>query len=201
MNYSVEICLTMAISKDYSTILALPLGHLLQFFSLALVAAGLFLSYFLTPLFCAQQVLPFLKYVITEVPLNVTDEFSFVQWWVHLAVIWKCLCLCPTWEQLLASSHRSHICIWILLLSIGKIAVSFNMLKQQPDIYSTARFLFWWRCKLFPSFSLKLIPLANTKTWTWPKCYIVAYQRVKRVSSGFNLILNFHFKSLFFITS
>lgn len=129
----------------------------------------------------AQQASPFLKYVITEMPwrplmssalssdgsiLESSESASVSVWhgnnyWCHLA-------------------EASSAAPWIPLLSIGKIVISFNMLKQQQQaIYSTARFLFWCRCKFFPSFSFLKILLANSKTEPWPKYYIVTYWRVK----------------------
>lgn len=146
----------------------------------------------------AEQVLPFLKYVITEVP--------------HMSLMSSAL---PSSGSILESSERASVSVWhgnnywchltdatsaapwILLLSIGKIAISFNMLKQQQQaICSTDRFLFWCRCNLFPSFSLKQIPLAKSKKMNLIKM-LHTYEELK----GYNQILKYHFKSLFFITS
>lgn len=129
----------------------------------------------------AQQASPFLKYVITEVPwrplmssalssdgsvLESSESASVSVWhgnnyWCHL-------------------TEATSAAPWFPLLSIEKKVISFNMLKQQQQaIYSTARFLFWCRWKIFPSFSFKKILFANSKTELWPKCYIVTYWRVK----------------------
>lgn len=92
MRCSVEICLTTAISKDYSSVLALPLSHTLHFFffPLAWVPAGLFLLYFLTPLFWLPLHSRFYPFLII-----LSQKFQKRHWRAQL-----CPVVGPYWDYL-----------------------------------------------------------------------------------------------------
>lgn len=133
MSCSVEICLTMAISKDYSSVLALLSGHPLQFLFPGLCAcrAVSFIFPHSSPLASvAQQVLPFLKYVIKEVPQMsmmssaLSSGGSILESPESVSVWYENNYWCHLTNAITAAP-------WILLLNIGKIATSFSMLKQQ----------------------------------------------------------------------